>query len=159
LLSAKQVEPGQTGQIEVSVKTEGQSILSKSVTVTTNDPRQPQVVLRVTASVEPEFNLSDRTIYFGSVPRGKEVVKDLLITIPPDKAVRIVSAESTDQMVTVRLEPVPGTGGKQTKLIAIQKMDSKEGYHFGTILIKTTSPLTPELRIPVRGIITAVQNN
>lgn len=158
MLSAKQVEPGQSGQIEVNVKTEGASALSKSVNITTNDPKQPRVTLVVSAVVQPEFGLSEKSIYFGSVPKGKEVIKEITITLPLKKAVKILSANSTDQNVTVRLEPVPDAAGKQMKLIAVQKADAKDGYHFGAIILKTTSVLAPEVKIPVRGLITANQN-
>jgi hypothetical protein len=155
LLSAKQIAPGGSGRIEVAVNTQGQTAIHKSVVVVTNDPKQPQISLSLTGMVIPEFGLSERFIYFGSVPPGKEIVKELLITIPPEKSVKVLSAESTDQYVAVKLEPVPGSDGKKTKLVATQKSDTKPGYHFGTVVIKTSSPLTPELRIPVRGNVTA----
>ncbi len=159
MLSAKQIEPGQSGQIEVTVKTEGiaAGALSKSVTVQTNDPRQPQAVLTVTAVVVPEFNLSERFLYFGSVPKGKEATKEITITIPADKPARLLSAESTDSIVSARLETVSQSGEKKYKIVATQKADAKEGYHFGFIVVKTTSSLTPELKIAVRGVVAASQ--
>ncbi len=158
MLSAKQVEPGKSGEIAVEVKTEGVTALSKSVTVSTNDPKQPTVILTITAVVQPEI-ICDKSIYFGSAPKGKEVVKEILITLPQDKPVRLLSATSTDQNVSVRLEPVPNSNGKKMKLVAVQKADAKDGYHFGIILIKTTSQLTPELKISERGMVTPGQSN
>lgn len=155
MLSAKQIAPGGSGRIEVAVNTQGQTAIHKSVVVVTNDPKQPQISLSLTGIVIPEFGLSERFIYFGSTPPGKEVAKELLITIPPDRSVKVLSAESTDQYVTVKLEPVSGSGGKKTRLIATQKSDTKPGYHFGVVVIKTSSTLTPELKIPVRGNVTA----
>jgi hypothetical protein len=155
LLSAKQVAPGESGRIEVTINTQGQTAIHKSVVVVTNDPKQPQISLSLTGVVIPEFGLSERFIYFGSTPPGKEIVKELLITIPPEKSVKVLSAESTDQYVTARLEPVPGSAGKKTKLIVTQKSDTKPGYHFGMVVIKTSSTLTPELKIPVRGNVAA----
>ena len=143
----------------MKLNTTGLTALHKSVIVMTNDPRQPQLTLSITGTVVPEFALSERAIYFGNVPRGREVVKELLITIPPEKQVKVVSAESTDQNVTVRLEPVQGANGKQVKLVAVQKADTKDGYHFGVVVVKTTSSLNPELKIPVRGIVTAGAQN
>ncbi len=159
MLSAKQIQPGQSGQIEVTVKTEGiaAGALSKSVTVQTNDPRQPQAVLTVTAVVAPEFNLSERFLYFGSVPKGKEATREITITIPADNPAKVVSAESTDQSVTARLETVSLSGEKKYKIVVTQKADSKEGYHFGFIVAKTTSALTPELKIAVRGVVAPAQ--
>ncbi len=159
MLSAKQIAPGQTGEIAVTVKTEGLSVINKTVTVRSNDPKQPQVVLNMTAIVEPEFQLSERSVYFGSVPRGKEVVKDLTVTIPPDKSAKLLSVESTDQYVAAKMEPLAGSDGKKYKVTIVQRADAKDGYHFGMIVIKTTSSLTPELKIPVRGMVTPPQSN
>jgi len=160
LLSAKQIPPGQSGQIEAAVKTEGVSgKIEKTVTVTSNDPRQPQVVLNLVAIVEPEFNLSERMIYFGSAPQGKPVVKEVEIRIPPERSVKVLSAESTDAAVTVKLEPIDGAKGHAVKLVATQKADAAEGYHFGNLVVKTSSSFTPELRIPVRGMVAKAGSN
>ena len=155
MLSAKQIPPGESGRIEVTINTQGQTALHKSIVVISNDPKQQQITLSLSGTVVPEFGLSERGIYFGSVPPGKEVVKELLITIPPEKSVKVLSAESTDQYVTVKLEPVPGSNGKKVRLVATQKPDTKAGYHFGMVVIKTSSTFTPELKIPVRGIVAA----
>jgi hypothetical protein len=153
LLSAKQIAPGQNGEIEISIKTEGQTALHKSVNVASNDPRQPQIQLEITAQVEPEFIISERSIYFGSVPRGKGAVKEVEITTPPGKQLKLLSADSTDPAVTVKLDPVANSGGKKYKVTATQKADAKDGYHFGMVTIKTTSPLTQVLNIPIRGMV------
>ena len=157
MLSAKQIAPGQTGEIEVSVKTEGIAAVNKSVTVTTNDPRQQKIVLTLTAVVEPEFQPSERAVYFGNVPSGQGVTKEVTVRIPADKSVSLTSVSSTDQYVSARLEAVPNSNGKQYTITLIQRPDTKEGYHFGMIILKTTSSLTPELRISVRGIVSPAQ--
>ena len=154
MLSAKHVPPGQTGQIEVSVRTVDLTAINKSVTVTTNDPRQPVIGLTLTGVVEPEFALSERNIYFGTNPKGREVVRELLVTVHPERNWRITGAQTDDQNVTVNLEPVSGSNGKKYRLVAIQKADTPVGYHFGGVLIKTTRPQSPDLRLSVRGIVT-----
>jgi hypothetical protein len=129
--------------------------LTKSVVVMTNDPRQPEVILSVAALVEQEFALSERGIFFAGAPRGQQAVREVTVTIPADKPLRILGAESTDRNVTVRVEPVPGTGDKKYKVIATRKPDAAEGYHFGTITLKTTSTTSPEVKIAVRGVVIA----
>ncbi len=158
MLSAKQVTPGQTGEIEVSVKTEALTAVNKTIKVTSNDPQNNEVDLRLTATVQPEFALSERVMFFGSVPRGKEEIREIVVTISPDRAVKIVSAGSTDDSFSARLEPVEGSEGKKVRLVGVLKADAKEGYHFGMLVIKTSSAFTPELKVPVRGTIVAPQN-
>jgi hypothetical protein len=158
VLSSKQIAPGGAGEIEVSLKTEGLTSVSKTINIASNDPKQPEVTLTITANVHPEFQLSERSIYFGSVPRGKEVTKEFVITVPPDKNRQLLGATSTDQYVAAKLEAVGGSNGRKYRVTAVQKADAKDGYHFGVIVIKTTSPVTPELKIPVRGMVTPPAN-
>jgi hypothetical protein len=156
LLSAKKTLPGRSGQIEVGVKTTDISgILEKHVYVTTNDPGNPEVRLTVKATVEPEILLSEYGIFFGNAPRGREVRKEVILTIPAGKRIKILSAESNDPKVSVKLEPVPGSNGQKWKLIAIQKADAKPGYHFGEIVVRTSSRLTSKISIYERGTVAA----
>jgi hypothetical protein len=147
-LSAKQIQAGQSGQIEVSVDTAGLvGALEKSVNLITNDPRRPSVFLSIRADVQPEISVSSPSIFFENVPKGTEVTKEVIITVPAERSIKILSAESTDESVIVKLEPVPDSEGSKVKLIATQKGDGKIGYRSGTIIVKTTSYLTPELSI------------
>jgi hypothetical protein len=158
------VAPGQSGKIEIKITTEGLAAgsrtvaetvsMNKTVTVRSNDTRQPQVVLTINGTVAPEIVISDRDVYLGSSPRGKEAVKDVILEIAPDRPVEIVRATSTDDNVTVSLEPVAGANGKKVRLVLTQKATAGEGVHRGTILIKTTSQLKPELKITFRSIVT-----
>ncbi len=141
------------------MSTQGLTAVHKSITVTTNDPKNRQILLTVTAAVQPEFILSDRIIFFGSVPRGTEAVKSIVITISTDEPVKLLSAESTDASFAVRLEPVEESNGKRLRLTGFLKSDAKEGYHFGMLVVKTTSSFTPELRIPVRGTVVTPQGD
>jgi hypothetical protein len=155
LLSANKIAPGQSGEIEVKIETKDLAAteLSKTVSVTSSDSKQPVVVLTLTAVVEPEFLLSEPSVYFGSVPRGQEATKEILVTVPPNRTGRLLSAKSEDDNVTVKIEPIAESSGKQYKIVAVQKASAAEGYHSGAIVIKTSSQLKPELKIPVRGMV------
>jgi len=162
--SPNKIAPGQSGTLDVEITTAGVAALSrtltetvnlsKTVTVTTNDPKNSSVVLTVSYTVVPEIVLSEPAIWFGNNPRNKEVVKELMIEIAPDRPIQILGAVSTDRFVTVKLEPVPGSNGKKIKAILVQKPDAVEGLHFGNIMLKTSSKLKPEVQVTVRGIVT-----
>jgi hypothetical protein len=154
LLSAKQVKPGADGEIGVTVNTNGiTGPIRKAVTVTSNDPRHPKVNLVIAAVVEPEIALSESAIFFGNVPLYQEVTKEIILTIPADKAIKIVSTQSGDDNIGVNFSPVPQTNGKKIKVEVTHKANAKRGYFFGTVVIKTTSRRTPEITLGLRGTV------
>ena len=90
-LSARQIQAGQSGQIEVSVDTAGLTgSVEKSVNITTNDPRQPSVSLSVRADVQPEISSSSPSIYFENVSEGKEATKEVIITVAAERSIKIL---------------------------------------------------------------------
>ena len=147
-LTTKQIEPGHSGQLEMVVDTTVMTgSVTESVSIITNDPSRPSILLTIKAEVQPEVSLSRPSVYFGDLPKGEEVTEEVILSIPEGISTRILSAESSDESVSVRLEPVPESDGKQIKLIATCKADGKTGYRLGDITVKTTSHLTPELTI------------
>jgi len=154
LLSGKQVKPGGSGEIGVSVNTNGMTgPIRKAITVTSNDPKQPEVNLVVAAVVEPEIAVSEAAIFFGNVPGHKAVAKEIILTLPTDKPIKIVSAESSDQDTGVSFSPLPGTDGKRIRLVVTHKANAKPGYFFGTVVVKTTSSRTPIITMGFRGTV------
>lgn len=156
MLSAKRIPAGKRGQIEVRIKTNDYiGDIEKQVRVYSNDPKNSEIALTVKAIVEQEVQLSETGIFFGHTPKGKEIRKEIILAVPTGKSVEILGAESKDPAVAVKLEPVPGSGGRKWKLTAIQKAESGTGYHYGKIMVKTNSRLAPNISIPERGEVIA----
>ena len=150
-LSHKQIQPGQSGRIEMSVDTAWLTgDIEETARIITNDPRRKSVIFSIKADVQPEISVSSPSIYFGDLPEGEQVVQEVMLTVMTEKPIEILSAESSEEDVIVKLEPVPGTGGNKVKLIATKKKGGgKTGYRSGSIIVKTTSTITPELSIYV----------
>ena len=106
----------------MKVKAEDLGPIEKQITVATNDPHHAAVTLFIKAVAKPEIGLSEPTIVFENT--GKEARKEIILTIPAAKPIRVVSAFSTDPNIVVSLEPVSGSNGRQMKLIAIRKPDT-----------------------------------
>jgi hypothetical protein len=149
-LSEKQILPGHSGRIEISVDT---SLLTGAIEetahITTNDPRRPSVIFSIKADVQPEISVSSPSIYFEDVPEGEQVTREVILTVMAEKSIRILGADSSDESVGVKLEPVQNSGGKKVKLIATHTGDGKIGYRSESVTIKTSSMLSPELLIYV----------
>ena len=146
--SQKQIQPGQSGQIEISVDT---ALLigdiEETARIITNDPLRRSVLFSIKADVQPEISVSSPSIYFGDVSEGEQVTREVMLTIMAKKSIEILSAESSEEDVAVKMEPIPGSGGNKVKLIATHKGGGKTGYRSGSITVKTTSAITPELSI------------
>jgi hypothetical protein len=156
LLSAKRIPAGKRGQIEVRIKTNDyDGEIEKHVRVKTNDPQNSEIALTVKAIVAPEVQLSESGIIFGRTPRGKEVRKDIILSVSDGKSIEILGVETKDAAVAVKLDPVPGNGNRKWKLTVIQKADAQTGFHYGKIMVKTNSRLTPNISIPERGEVIA----
>jgi len=164
LLTAKTIAPGQSGRLDVKIATADVTASSrllsqtvsiiKTVTVTTNDRKQPSVILVLKAVIAPEIVLSERSIDFGIHRRGQEISSEVLVEITPDKPISLSGATSTDDSVMARLETVPDSGEKKIKVIATLKVTAREGQHQGFVLVNTSSALKPQLKIPIRGTVT-----
>lgn len=155
MLSAKKIPPGGGGKIEVKIKTDNISgFVEKRVYVTTNDTQNPEIELKVTAEIQPEIAVSEYGIFFGAVPSWLEARREVFITLPAGKPIRLLGAETSDSRVSVKLEPVAGNGGRKWRLIAVRKSGSRPGDHMGEIIVRTTSRLTPRIVIYERGTVT-----
>ena len=147
-LPEKKIPPGQSSRIEVIVYTEGlNGDINESVNLLTNDPQRSSVFFTIKADVQPEIRLSSPSIFFDNVPAGEEATREIIITVAAERPIMILSAESNEKSVSVRLESIPDSEGKKVKLIATLKSDGKIGHRFGSIIVKTTSYLTPEKKI------------
>ena len=77
-----------------------------------------------------------------------------LIEVPDTrKALGKLANHIRRQLKHTKVIAVAGSNGKTFKVIATQKADADEGYHYGVLSLKTTSAYTPEINIPVRGMI------
>src|SRR5512144_383524 len=68
--SPNKLAPGQSGEIEIKITTAAltamtaqKTDMSKTVTVTSNDPKHPSVILTITGTVAPEVALSEPNVY------------------------------------------------------------------------------------------------
>ncbi len=156
MLSAKKIAAGKSGQIEARIKTENLTgAVEKRITISTNDPHSSSITLTIKAVIEPEIGTSNSEIFFDNIPTEKEATKDIVLTVTPARSIRILSAVSKNPDIRVKLDPAQGSSGKKWKLTAVHRANTKPGYFFGQIVVKTDSKLNPEFSIYTRGTVAA----
>jgi len=148
------IMPGGTGEIATSVNTTALSeglVETRVATVRTNDSSRRAVTLIVRAKIESEFVLSSRAVEFDSHSATPRMSQELLIRTAPDRpGLRLLGVHSTDEGVSARLEPVLVDGLTEYRVVVVEKGTASR-WHFGNIIVSTSSRHMPELRIPVRA--------
>jgi len=103
--------------------------VEKMITLATNDLRRPSVTWSIRVAVAPEIEVSASSISFGNVLAGKEAGREILLTLPPEKPFKILSAVSKDPDFAVGIEPAPDGTGRKFKLTAKWSASARPGYH------------------------------
>lgn len=85
---------------------------TKTLTIWSNDPSQPQVTLDVTSHIKPEFEISDQAYEFGRVGRGAKHTATILLRQLTDGPFDVLGARATGNAVMPALPGMsPASGG------------------------------------------------
>jgi hypothetical protein len=162
LASAKEIPPGGEGKIDVTFKTKGRrGANNKKITVSSNDPAEPQVQLTVKAELEIALEITPPVVSFGTVPRGKSRTESVKL-IGRDAAnakvtsVTVVMAlaggvPNTTNSQVLLAKPGEGTQAGSVEISLVP--DAVAGRFDGRLSIKTDHPDVPELPLRVVGIV------
>ncbi len=149
-LSVKSIAPGKSGEVKVtfdSANFAGQ--VNKTVTLDSNDPRNPSTVLTMQGKITELIAANPHTLNLGSVKAGSR--KEAVLTVGNRSSRPFVVTGVRSSMVaivaTVREGRVnPGKSGE----IAVTVNVPLEGrFLSGYLTILTDSPLKHELVVPV----------
>lgn len=144
------IAPGAQDRIVVQGNTHGYGgrVFHKTITVTTNDPVQPQIRLQFSGPVVQFAHIEPRHI----VLRGRKnetVQAEATITPNPKYPFRISSTEVDNQLaekIDAHLEQREGIYH-----IIVSNRKSERGDYRGTIMLKTDNAVRPELVLFVQG--------
>lgn len=135
-------------EIDTSLFPEGPSV--KEVGLPTSDPFTPTLRLMVRADVRSDLDVTPRILRLS--PEAPAAIAELRVMANGD--VKPLSIRATDRRVTAGLEAGPGADNR-VFVVRTQVDPSRPlPWNLGTVVIHTTSPVMPELRIPVRGTLT-----
>ncbi len=91
LLSSNVIAPGESGQIDVTFRTQGyHGVLTKQIYLESNDPRDPRLVLKLTGTVNRDIDTTPQFVDFGTIAPGATI----------SKTVRVASAQGMPFFIT-----------------------------------------------------------
>lgn len=98
--------PGQTGSIKATYNTSGRPGHGiKNITVTSNDPKDPSVVLNIEMTVVRDVDVNPERVYFSNARKGTGPTQSVTILGRPGKKLKVLSAKTSNNIVEVVLKP------------------------------------------------------
>ncbi len=154
LLSADRLAPGEWGELKTTFNSKGfQGQVNKTVSVYSNDPQQPIARFRLRAEVRKELSVRPMRLRF-TAGRSKAPFS-ASIKLQNDGStplflsdIKTTSGELQAEISATHLDP------GQTAELAVRLDPKAEKSRFaGYITLRTSSPRTPLVRIPVTAVL------
>jgi hypothetical protein len=143
----KLVEPGKTGIIPLQLNSANfGGKISKSATVTCNDPNRSNVVLQITGTVWKPLDITPTVVSFNySSNEQKPVTKVVRIVNNLDEPLTLSEPQCTNQSFRVELKSV--TPGKEFELHITAVPPFATRSVIALVTLKTSSPKNPVLSV------------
>ncbi len=156
----KSVAAGGKGKIHAELDTaDFQGPLAKTITVVSNDPVNPRLTLTIKVKVEPHIAVHPgyaRYIYVQTLDPG--TVAQTLWALD-DKDFKVLGVKSPYRFVTATFheateaERRPEATGRQWRIEMTIQPDADVGPLREFLVVKTSHPKQPEVRIPISGFV------
>ncbi len=157
MLTDTDIPPGGEGKIEVTFDSKhktGQQ--KKSITVESNDPKNPRATLNITAFVEIVFGFEQYSLDVGRVRKGKQVsISTSMIVKDPSIAKTVAFTSSSPQFSAKVVQAVPGSGSTPGRLtIEVHgTSDIPVGRINAALTARAGDGATPDATLPITGTV------
>jgi hypothetical protein len=128
--------------------------MNKKVTVISNDPKRPRLLLTVAGSVEVFADIHPERI----ILRGKsgQPMRQELVVKPRDSYPFKVTEINAKNGVNIQYElKEQETPQGKSYIVTVENTKTSPGKYYDTLILSTDSPLKPKLPIHVYGTIAA----
>jgi len=155
VVSSPVIQPGKTGDIKATFDTANfAGHMSKTVSVESDDPKNPVYTLTLKGNVVEEVTISPRQINFGTLKAGSGKEATLSLENRGSRKLEILEVSSSIPNVTIKSisKNIVPAGGISAILISAS---SRPGDRFlsGYISIRTNNASKPMITIPFYGSI------
>jgi hypothetical protein len=143
----KKVEPGKTGSIPLQFNSSGFSgTVTKSATVTCNDPTQPSLTLQITGNVFKPIDVTPTMLSFTAVAdMPTNETKSIRIVNHTDEMITLSDVKSSNPAFTTELKTI--TPGKEFEMLVTTHPPFKTPTAYASITAKTSSAKMPTVNM------------
>ncbi len=151
------VGPGESEPLRLSYNTKKvRAKVSQTVTINTNDPKNPTIAIQVKGGIKQLFEMSPNPrITFTGLEKGSSASKELMLTSNIDEKVKLTVDEAAargSEAFNVQLEELDE--GKKYKLTVMTRPgELKLGSNATTVTLKTDNERFPTMQVPVSAYV------
>lgn len=152
LLSATLIPPGGTGEIRTTFDSgRFRGAVVKTIYLYVNDPQQPVAQFHLRGTVKPELVVEPDQVDLGQLIPGNASEAHVTLVNQSEQEITLSPPETTGPELQAELAATQLPAGKSVQLVVRAKPREGKSRLSGYIMIKTSSPRVPELRLPVYG--------
>jgi thiol-disulfide isomerase/thioredoxin len=149
----KSIAPGESGEFSFSLDSKKiRSRFTKSITITTNEPENPNLKLELKGECKQYVDVNPPTAYFPRVYGGSKMDKVLEITNNLDKPLEISLDDSTPRSGKFGYVLETVEEGKQYKLTVTLDAQASPGMEREELVLKTNFEEAPSVAVNVTAI-------
>jgi hypothetical protein len=148
--SAQEIPPGQAGEIQATLRTQGlHGTVEKELVLETSDPQNPLVRLTISGRVVSEVTVEPRYLNWGTFPPGEmPQPRRLRIGLAEGRGLRIEKVLSQSPAVVLLKESEDESGAVYAVALAA---GLPAGRFAGRITVRSNSQRFPEVHVPFQG--------
>jgi hypothetical protein len=145
---------GPRGRMALSVTLDTTDLVgktTKTIIIQTSDRQTPSVQLALRGTVLADLMATPTAVYLGRVWRTEPIRREVIVGPgrPSGTRFTVTSVETESSVLRARVEPGPKEG--QQKVIIELGAEPPSGRFNDEVVIRTTSPRQPIIRVPVFG--------
>ena len=152
MLTTTDIPPGGEGQIEVTFDSshkKGQQ--QKSITVESNDPRNPRATLSVSALIDVAFGFEEYNLDMGTIRKGQSVSKSTILIAKDPSITKTITLVSSSPLFTATLANNPTAEKGRLTVQVSGAWGAPAGPFNATITARAGDQTALEAVLPIRG--------
>ncbi len=148
-IGGKSLAPGESTPLTVRFNPRGRrGKQDKQVLISSNDPRQPKLVLKLTGTVTADVDCQPQRVDFIDIKERDRVERTVTVTIASGVNARVTGVSSSSDFIEA---DIAGTdAGKDTRVIVSTVPPLPPGVIRSAITITTNHPKYPAITLPVQ---------
>lgn len=156
LLSSKELLPGEWGEVKTVFNSKGyRGPVTLSIQVYSNDPDQPRTLFRLQGEVYNELRVMPARLKFSSSKDNRPFTATINLRNDGSSTLFLSDLKTTGEELQAELSDPRLAPGQTVQIVIRLTPRADRSRYAGYVTLRTSSPRTPSVRIPITAAMEA----